>query len=88
MLPHLHLGDPTLNHFIYIKLFPGRALGVGSPSNLDIFTLRVPFYLTPDWPASSNLANLVIYGVFIIKSRLCNINGYAQQYILVDTTFN
>jgi len=39
------------------------------------------------WPPNSNLANLVIYGVFIKKSTFCHINGHPKQHILVDTIF-
>ena len=40
------------------------------------------------WPPNSNLANLVIYGLFIKKSTFWDINGYPKQCILVDTMFN
>ena len=40
------------------------------------------------WPPNSNLANLVIYGVFIKQSTFSHINGHPKQYILVDTIFN
>ena len=40
------------------------------------------------WPPNSNLANLVIYGVFIRKSTFCHINRHPKQHILVDTVFN
>jgi len=43
---------------------------------------------TPGWPPNSNLADLVIYGVFIKQSTFCHINGHPKQYILVDTIFN
>jgi len=40
------------------------------------------------WPPNSNLANLVIYGVFIKTSTFCHINRHPNQYILADTIFN
>ena len=40
------------------------------------------------WLPNSNLANLVIYMVFINKSTFCHINGHPKQYIPVDTIFN
>ena len=40
------------------------------------------------WPPNSNLANLVICGMFIKKSTFCHINEHPKQYIPVDTIFN
>ena len=53
---------------------------------LDLWTLYSR--LSPYWPPNSNLANLVIYGVFIRKSTFCHVSGHPKQYILVDTIFN
>jgi len=50
--------------------------------------LHNPQCHTDRWPPNSNLANLVIYGVFIKTSTFCYTNGHPNQYIPVDTIFN
>jgi len=45
------------------------------------------------WVPKSNLANLVIYGVFIKQSTFCHMNGHPNlvsniSYTVVDTIFN
>jgi len=57
------------------------AVGAMNECHAAFSKLMVFSHGAHSWLPKNNLANLVIYGVFLKKSTFCHVKGHPKQYI-------